>query len=558
MARHLTLHDPKAAQSYYAQGLWREDTLFSLAQHWAEQRPDAVAVRDPWRALTWSQLITEAEAVSAALHADGVKQGDRVSIWMGNRVEAVVIFLACSRCGFVFNTSIHQSYTVEEVIALLTRVRTRALFAEIGFGADADAHNIFDIAGSLEAMRAVYALDNRSGRAPYQQRAKVYPQHMETPPPAIVDDPDKLVYLAFTSGTTGAPKGVMHSDNSLLANGRAMVADWQHDEHTILVCLSSMSHHIGTVALEQALVGGFELALADPRSGLNMVDWIERAQGTYVMGVPTHAIDILADLQKRNQKKLGDVRIFYMAGAPIAQELAQRLVAMGITPQNVYGMTENGSHQYTVPHDPVETIIGTCGKSCAAYEVALFSPDDRNQLVAIGEIGEIGGRGAMRMLGYFDNQTATEDSLNDDGWFMSGDLGRMTADANLEIVGRSKDIIIRGGHNIHPAKIEDLSMRHPHILKAAVVGIKDARLGERAGLIVIQSGAEQPDGDDVLNHLHEHGLSPFDMPEYFAVVESLPLGPTGKVLKRELITQITAGHISPTAVRWAKKKEALS
>lgn len=550
MARILTLYDPVEAAAYYQAGLWRTDTLYSLAACWAAERGEAPAIRDPWRRLTWLELVAEADAVAASLHAAGLVPGDRVSVWMGNRVEAVVVFLACSRGGYVFNTSLHATYTPAEVAGLLERVSCRAFFGQAGHGASPASGDIFAMAGELPTIRAVYAL---AGSAPLPAGCRPYPDAPGALPEPSAD-PDKIVYLAFTSGTTGAPKGVMHSDNSLLANARAMVADWGHHSGTVLLTLSQMSHHIGTVALDQALVGGFELVLSDPEAGIHPIDWIERTGATYVMGVPTHAMDILAALRERGVGTLGSVGIFYLAGAPIPRATAQSLLAINVVPQNVYGMTENGSHQYTRPSDAVGTITGTCGKACAAYEIRIFGQDNPDREVAPGEVGEIGGRGAMRMLGYFANQAATEAAFNSGGWFMSGDLGRVDADGNLEIVGRSKDVIIRGGHNIHPARIEDLAMRHPAIVKAAAVAVPDDRLGERVCLVV--TACAGIDGPALLAHLDGAGLSKFDMPEFFAVVDRLPLGPTGKILKRELSQWLTVGSITPEPVRWRASEMA--
>src|SRR5262249_6872719 len=263
----------------------------------------------------------------------------------------------------------------------------------------------------------------------------------------------------------GTPKGVMHSDNTLLANARAMVEDWHHDERTILLSLSPLSHHIAAVAIAQALAAGMELVVNDPPSGMSPLDWLLETGASYVMGVPTHAMDILGEIRRRGLAKgtedsLGGVKTFYMAGSPIPREVAQAFLDRGVIPQNVYGMSENSSHQYTLPSDPAETIVATCGRACRAYEIRLFCQESPAVEVGLGEIGEIGGRGACLMLGYFDNQQATEESFNRGGWFLSGDLGRFDDNGCLEIVGRKKDLIIRGGHNIHPAKIEDLTMRH--------------------------------------------------------------------------------------------------
>lgn len=543
MTRLLTLHHPADARAYYKSGQWRTETLYSLAARHAAERPDAPALRDPYRNLTWSEVVARVDSVAATLHERGVRPGDRVSVWMSNRVEAILVFLACSRNGYVFSTSLHQTYTVDEVATLLRRVSSRALFAQVNYGADGHRQDIFSRASEL-SMQAIFAL-GAPGADLSPRPGNTLPFPSETKEqPAPVNDPDAIVYLAFTSGTTGAPKGVMHSANTLLANARAMVADWGHSSTDTLLTLSQMSHHIGTVALDQALVAGMGLVLYEPLAGVPPIAWIEQTRATYVMGVPTHAIDILTELRKAGADRLGNVNTFYLAGAPIPTETAERLLAIGVKPQNVYGMTENGSHQYTLPSDDTRTITATCGRACSAYEVKLWDSANNDIEVPPGEVGEIGGRGAMRMLGYFDNQEATERSINQHGWFMSGDLGRFDGAGNLQIVGRAKDIIIRGGHNIHPSRIEDLAMRHPAVGKAAAIPVRDERLGERVCLaITLSGGASAPVGTEMIEFLNQAGLSKYDMPEFFAIVDEMPLGPTGKVLKRELVTWLKTGKL---------------
>jgi len=543
----LTLHDPEAARRYYAAGLWREDTLYTqLVQH-AARRPDNFALRDSRERLTWAELQAIVDAVAADLDRAGLKRGERVAVWLPNRVEAVAILLACSRQGYVCNPSLHRNYTVAEIIELLTRTRAAALFAQPGHGADAHRADIFAAAAELPNLRHLCTL----GDGPPQAAPFPSPDAARLPPP-LDRNPDKVTYLAFTSGTTGTPKGVMHSDNTLLANARAMVEDWQHDEHAILLSLSPLSHHIAAVAIAQAVAAGMELVVNDPPPGMTPLDWILETRASYVMGVPTHAMDILAEMRRRDMRGLGQVKVFYMAGAPIPREVAQAFLDRAVTPQNVYGMSENSSHQYTLPADDPETIVATCGKACRAYEIRLWDQQNPDLEVASGEIGEIGGRGACLMLGYFDNQQATEDSFNRGGWFLSGDLGRFDANGNLEIVGRKKDLIIRGGHNIHPAKIEDLTMRHPAVARCAAFAVADERLGEKVCLSVIFHEGAGASADELLGHLNEAGLSRYDMPEYFIAVTEYPLTASGKILKRELVEWARSGQIRPQPVRWAE------
>jgi acyl-CoA synthetase len=553
MAHLLTLHDPATARAHYLSGVWQTDTLYALARRHASERGEAFAVRDMARRVTWSALVAWVDAVAADLHDGGLRRGDRVSVWLPSRLETVVVLLACSRNGYVCNPSLHQNYTVAEIATLLSRIDCRALFAQPDWGADAATADVFAHAQACGHLKRVYAVASMlkpDSHLPPGAHPMPHPgqeARLPTPPPST--HPDQIVYLAFTSGTTGMPKGVMHSDNTLLANGRAMVADWMQNQNTVLLSLSPTSHHIATVAVEQAMVTGCELVLFDHTAGMAAFDWILSTGATYVMGVPTHAIDLLKDVDRRGVARLGAVKTFYMAGSPIPTETARRLLSLGATPQNVYGMSENGSHQYTRPSDPVEIITSTCGKACAGYEIRLWNQDNPDLEAAPGEVGEIGGRGGVLMLGYFNNQSATEASFNSGGWFLSGDLGRFDADGNLQIVGRKKDMIIRGGHNIYPAHIEEYAHRHPAVFKAAAFGMADDRLGEKVCLAIIDQG-EPPDANDMLQHLAREGLSKFDMPEFYIVVREFPLTASGKILKRELVQWVKSGRLKPQPVRY--------
>jgi acyl-CoA synthetase len=555
----LTLHDPQTARRYYQAGVWREDTMYSLLARHARERGSAYALRDSRHRLTWAQALAWVDALAADLHAAGLRRSQRVSVWLPNRVEAVVAFLACSRNGYVCNPSLHQNYTVAEVGQLMERIQSAALFAQQGYGADTERADVFDAARSIGSMKRVYRVagapgdagSTRPGCAAFPPVGSAPGAHA-LPEPDL--NPDKIVYLAFTSGTTGTPKGVLHSDNTLLANGRAMVGDWRHDERTVLLTHSPLSHHIATVALEQSLVAGFELVVNDPPPGMKPLDWIVATGATYVMGVPTHAIDILSDMKRRGLDRLGRVNLFYMAGSIIPPETAQAFLEMGIKPQNIYGMTENGSHQYTLPDDSADVITSTCGKACRGYETRLFDPEHPDVEAKPGQIGEIGTRGALLMLGYFDNQAATESSFNAGGWFMSGDLGRLDAQGNLQIVGRKKDLIIRGGYNIHPGRIEGLALKHPGVLKAAAFPVADNRLGERVCLAVILRDGVTLGAVEILEHLYAAGLSKYDMPEFFMDLEAFPLTASGKILKRELVEWVKSGRVVPEPVRWKEQR----
>ncbi|HXE68012.1 MAG TPA: class I adenylate-forming enzyme family protein [Hyphomicrobiaceae bacterium] len=534
MRPFLTLQHPAQAQRYYAQGRWRQDTFYGLLVRHAAARPAAIALVDGRRRLSWAELLSWVDGVGADLRGRGLKGGERVCLLLSNRVEAIVTFLACAREGLACNPSLHRSHTWSEVTNLLQRLGARALVAEPGWGsAPADLDGA---AARLASLQVVYDLA-RFPKAGDNGGAASW-------------DPDRVVYLAFTSGSTGTPKCVMHSHNTLLANARDLVADWGHGPETVLLSLSPLSHHIAWVGVAQWLLAGCQFVCNDPPQSSSTLDWIVETGATYVMGVPTHAMDVLAEQTARRLPRLGRVAVFYMAGAPIPPSVAAAFVAQGVTPQNVYGMTENSSHQYTHPADATQTIVATCGRGGGGYQVALFDPTDRDRPVAPGEVGEIGGRGPALMLGYFDNQHATEMSFNSDGWFMSGDLGSMDEHGNLKVEGRLKDLIIRGGHNIYPAHIEALALRHAQVGRVACFAVADARLGERACIAVSGSAAAH----DLLEHLGREGLSNYDMPEYFLRLAEFPLTASGKILKRELVEMVKRGELLPEPVRYQAKK----
>ena len=246
---------------------------------------------------------------------------------------------------------------------------------------------------------------------------------------------------------------------------------------------------------------------------------------------------------------------FRISGAAAPTSVVTELMHYGITPQSGYGMTETCSHQYTLPDDPPERIVETCGRACAGYEIRIWREDDPGIEAAPGEIGEIGGRGASLMLGYFDDQMATEQSFNASGWFMTGDLGSLDSNGFLRIAGRKKDIILRGGHNIYPARIEALAVRHPDVEKAAAFPVADTRLGERVCLAVVARACRAVQPDALLDHLDALGLSRYDMPEYMLFLNELPLTSSGKIIKRELVKGVEEGRHTPIPVRYRRRVE---
>ncbi|MDB5507681.1 MAG: hypothetical protein JWL93_150 [Hyphomicrobiales bacterium] len=547
----LTTLSASQMRAFYEAGFWREDTIYALARAAAERAPESFALRDQHHRMTYAELVEAADRLAAHLHASGVKAGQRVAVWLPSRFEIAVALLACSRNGYVCCPSLHRDHTVGDIAELLVRMRASALIAETGYGADAHKNDIFERTGEIEALNLVLRL------APVSADLRSRPLFPELPAAqgdaGMASAPDTIVYLAFTSGTTGVPKGVMHSDNTLLANARAISEDWKLDEHAVIYSMSPLSHNLGLGALVMTFARGGEFVVHDLPRKQSLVDRIVETGATFVIGVPTHAIDLLGELRDRGMKALGAVKGFRISGAAVPPSVAADLLDRGVVPQSGFGMTEAGSHHYTLPDDPAQLIIETSGRACAGYEVKIFSRDNPEEEAASGEVGQIGGRGASLMLGYFDDQAATESSFNSQGWFMTGDLGWMDERGYLRITGRKKDVIIRGGHNIYPARIESLVMRHPGVERAAVFPVADERLGEKVSLAIVPRNGQSITAEEMLQHLDDVGLSKFDMPEYFLSLDQIPLTPSGKILKRDLVTAVAEGRLSPAPVRYKAK-----
>jgi acyl-CoA synthetase (AMP-forming)/AMP-acid ligase II len=541
----LTLLSSELMRHYYAAGFWRDDTIYALVAAHARRAPEKYAVRDCLRRVSYRALVAAADRLAADLAGRGIRPGQRVSVWLPSRIECAVALLACSRNGYVCCPSLHRDHTVGDILALLGRTRSAALIAQSGYGADADRRDLFAALGDVGSLRHVYRLDPLMSDQGLFAQAGAAGAVAEPPR----KDANRIVYLAFTSGTTGEPKGVMHSDNTLLANARAMASDWGINDDSVLYSLSPLSHNLGFGAMVMALAAGGELIVHDLPKGASLVDRVVETGTSFMVGVPTHANDLLHEMRHRGLNRLGRLEGFRISGAAASSEVVAGLLDHGVVPQSGYGMTETCSHQYTLPADDPKLIIETSGRACPGYEIRIWRADDPDAEAAVGEIGQIGGRGASLMLGYFDDQAATEDAFNAHGWFMTGDLGWVDRNGYLRITGRKKDVIIRGGHNIYPARIEALAMRHEAIERAAAVPVRDPRLGEKVCLAVMFRAGRRLEPDELLAHLDAAGLSRYDMPEYVLELAHIPLTPSGKMKKRDIVAGIEQGQVHPAPVR---------
>jgi len=347
--------------AYTAAGVWGDETIYRLAARQARTTPDAFALRDRHRRLTYAALVESADRLAASLAGRGIPPRQCVAVWLPSRAETAVALLACSRNGYVCCPSLHRDHTVGEVVALVDRMRAAVLIAQPGYGADADRYDLFAQLADRDFLRWIYRM------APAHAAAVPFG---EVGGPAaeesVSSDANQVMYLPFTSGTTGEPKGVMHSDNTLLATARMMARDWALHQK-VLYTLSPLSHNLGLGALITALSAGGELVVHDLPRGHSLLDRLEETGANFLFGVPTHAIDLLSEMRARGVRRSAAVRGFRISGAAAPPQLVSELMSRGVMPQSGYGMTETCSHQYTLPGDPPERVVETCGRACEGF-----------------------------------------------------------------------------------------------------------------------------------------------------------------------------------------------
>jgi acyl-CoA synthetase (AMP-forming)/AMP-acid ligase II len=549
VSRILTRLDVRQTGVYYQSGWWREESLYSLFAGVATTDPARVAFREWHRSVSYAELFEAVDRLAGHLREQGLTSGDRVAVWLPTRVEVAVAALACAREGLICAPSLHRDHTVGQVMELLARMHAAGFIGERGYGADAARNDIFMRLGELPSVRVSLVLEPTAqgmplfGTVPAGERA--------TASSATGAPSDAVAYLAFTSGSTGLPKGVLHSSNTLLAPIRAMAQDWGFRRGSVLYSLSPLSHNLGFGAMLMALCLGGTLVGHDLPRGSGVAQRMLQTKTMFAFGVPTHVIDLLGELDRGEVSELPDLVGFRVSGASVSREIAQRMLDYGVVPQSGYGMTEAGNFHYTRPHDASEIITGSSGRPFPGHEVRIVAQEEVSRELPRGEVGQILARGPSIMLGYFDDQLATEQAFTEDGWLMTGDLGWVDEADNVRITGRKKDVIIRGGHNIFPARIENLTVTMPGVARAAAIPVADERLGEKVCLVVAYtSPRDDVDADALLHHLDQVGLSKYDMPEYVAVVDDIPLLPSGKLDKRSLIELLDAGELEISPVRF--------
>lgn len=510
------------------------ETLDRIAAHHGQQ--DAVVSRHQSVARTYRQLHHEVECAARGLMALGVERGDRVGIWSSNCFEWIVTQYAVAKIGSVLvhlNPTYRSGdleYTLNHsgVSVLITAARSLstdcvAILAGCGIPA---VRRIVCLAPTVVPGWASWNDLISAGETISVEtlRAREAAVHC-----------DQVASIMYTSGTTGQPKGVTVTHHGLLNSGFFIGERLRYSQHD-RVCLPVPLHHIfgftlGTLA---ALTHGSAVvlpgAIFDPKT---CFESIEHERCTAFYGVPSMFTAMLRHPQF-TPTRLGSLRTGIMAGAPCPLELMREVMTTMHMPEVAicYGLTEAGTLCQSVPDDPAERRVATVGAVHPHIECKVVDPAT-GHIVQRGMPGELWARGYSVMAGYWNDDAATREIIQPDGWIRTGDLAVMRDDGYLNIVGRLKDMIISGGRNIYPREIEDVLRTHPKIRDVAVIGIPDDVYGEAPCAWIQPHDGEELTTVDVRRFCHER-IAPYKIPRYVRLTDQLPMTASGKVQKFRL------------------------
>ncbi len=544
--------DEAMIERYTRSGDWPNRTLADFARELAARDPQRVTHVFEGQRCTVSALLAEAEALAAALRARGLVAGDVVSFQLPNWREAVVIDLATTMLGLVV-APIVPIYRDAEVAFMLADAGVRAAFFPTEYrGFDYRAMMV-RIAPQLPALQLAITVRAAASDPECRYEALVAEGGRLGEVPPV--DPNAVKMILYTSGTTGRPKGVLHSHNTGPLRLKRAFEQWSRGSKlagldNVLLMASPVTHVTGQSGMELPFCSDTRTVFVERWNADEALDLIDREQVTASVGATPFLNELLNAAEKAG-RRLPSLQVFACGGAEVPPALILRADAVleQCRAFRVYGSSE-------VPL----TTLGFCGEGeralaagtdgkVADYEVRIV--DDEGHCVPAGGEGEICVRGPAMLLGYRDPE-ATAASFDDDGFFATGDLGRLSADGAIVVTGRKKDLINRGGEKISAKEVEDILHRMPGIKEAAVVAMPHPRLGETLCAYVIpHPGAPRPDLEAVLAFVAAAGVARQKYPERIEVVEDFPRTASGKIRKdrlRAAIRERLQAEVAPLPV----------
>lgn len=509
--------DSRRAAEAYASGLWVADTLAdSLRQAAAVTPAREVLVDGPTR-LDCRTLHDRATGLAASMLAR-IPVGSVVSFMLPNWHEAAIVYHAATLAGMVVNPVL-PSLRDHELSFILADADVRMIFVPNEFGGHDYPAMLARVTAAMASPPEVVVV---RGAAPAGQTGFEALTGAAQPVDWPVLDPDAVRMVLYTSGTTGRPKGVLHSHNSIHALIRQIGRNWRIGSGGTFLVPSPIAHIGGSIyAFECPILLGTTAVLMERWNPDAAVGLLVAERCTHMAGATPFLEQILAAAE-RAQTRLPDLEVFICGGASVPPSLIRSAAGYfdHATVTRVYGSTE-------VP-------VTTVGAPEPGDLRHAAETDGRGGIATIEVVnGEIRARGPQMFLGYSHTEDDA-DAFDDAGFFRTGDLGHWVDDVYLVVTGRAKDIIIRNGENISPKEVEDILISHPAVTDVAVVGIPDARTGERACAVIVTDADGTPDVTELRRYLEARGVATFKTPERVVVWDTLPRNDAGKILKHQI------------------------
>ncbi|MET9147938.1 MULTISPECIES: long-chain fatty acid--CoA ligase [unclassified Streptomyces] len=499
----------------------------------ARQWPGAVALVADGTRLTYGALWQDALRHAAALRGQGIGPGDRLALLLSNTARFPKAYYGALALGATV-VPVNALLRTAEITYILRHSGARALLCEGPLLPEGEP--------AARAAGVPLLTVAAPGRSPSLDELAARCPPLDT---AVPRAPDDIAVVLYTSGTTGRPKGVMISHLNLVMNiDTTMLAPFaMRPDDVVLGCLP-LFHTFGQVCvMGTGLRAGARLVLMPRFDAHAALDLMTAERCTVLMGVPTMYVALLQAVRDGGRRPALD-RAYCGGSALPARVLEDFEAVFGCPVHEGYGLTEaSPCVAYNLPGRP--RVPGTVGHPIRGVEVRIARPGtaERIEALAAGETGEIVVRGHNVMAGYLDDPAATRAAVVD-GWLRTGDLGVLDDDGRLTVVDRTKDTIVRGGYNVYPREVEDLLAAHPAVAQSAVVGVPDDRLGQEVCAVVVPRPGAAPDGRlaaDIIAWSRRR-IAAYKYPRRVEFVTALPLGPSGKVLRRRLAEEFATGR----------------
>jgi non-ribosomal peptide synthetase component E (peptide arylation enzyme) len=537
----LPLTSPERAAQYRASGQWADVTIAERVLAAAVRYPEKEAIRCGGVRLRYADFADNIRCLAKGLTTLGLLPGGIVAGQLPNGPEIPLLHIACNLAGLLF-IPLHDSWRSGELRHLLSNAGVTVLVTPHIYRDFNHYEMIAELRAELPGLRHYFTLGGAAGPG-----ARDFGELMRLGPldatkiASLRPDPDLPAAAMLSGGTTSISKISRFSSNNLLAMLDVEAAAAEFSAADVVAAIAPT----GTGAtgyiygvLTPLLYGATSVILprwGDPAEAIAL---IVREHCTYGVAIPTQLTKLVPVLETRQLVEFHDFRCFANAGAPLPYETAVKIEdLMGCVIQSIYGATDGGTPTMTTIHDQREKRLATVGRVVRGCECLLL--DEKGNPVPQGEAGEIVWRGADKSWGYLGDEAQTAAAFKADHFYKSGDLGRFDGDGYLQVVGRIKDMILRGGRNVSPLAIEERLIRHPAVVDVAVVPMPDLVLGERACAFVVLKPGAVLDLAAAVEFLKGEDLAVWQLPERLEVIDEIPNSTGGKALKRALTAIIT-------------------